>query len=77
MFINNVNWKTVLGFMLAVWAINFLLWGNPANAASLKMTAKTERPYTELIFPPKGKDWGCGVGRPVAKTKSGKKFCPK
>ena len=76
MFINNLNWKTVLGFMLAVWAISFMLWGQPANAAILKQTAKAE-PYTDLRYPPRGKNWGCGVDRPVAKTKSGKKFCPR
>ena len=47
-----------------------------AYAGILKLTAKTERPYAELVFPPKGKNWGCGVDRPVAKTNSGKKFCP-
>jgi hypothetical protein len=77
MFINNLSWKTVLGFMLAVWAISFMLWGSPAEAANLKLTAKTERPYTDLRYPPKNKNWGCGVGRPVAKTKSGKLFCPR
>ena len=77
MFINNLSWKTVLGFMLAVWAISFMLWGNPAEAANLKLTAVTERPYTDLRYPPKGKNWGCGVGRPIAKTKSGKLFCPR
>ena len=76
MFINDLNWKTVLGFMLAVWAISFMLWGQPANAGILKLTAKTERPYAELVFPPKGKNWGCGVDRPVAFTKNGRKFCP-
>ena len=77
MFINNLSWKKVLGFMLAVFAISLMLWGQPANAGILKLTAKTERPYAELVFPPKGKNWGCGVDRPVATTKGGKKFCPK
>ena len=77
MFINNFSWKTVMGFMLAVFAISLTLWGSPANAGILKLTAKDARPYAELVFPPKGKNWGCGVNRPVAKTKNGRKFCPK
>lgn len=77
MCINNFSWKTVTGFMIAVWAISFMLWGSPANAGILKLTAKDARPYAELVFPPKGKNLGCGVDRPVAKTKGGKKFCPK
>ena len=77
MCINNFSWKTVTGFMLAVFAISLTLWGQPANAGILKLTAKTELPYAELVFPPKGKNWGCGVNRPVATTKNGRKFCPK
>ena len=76
MFISNLSWKTVTAFMLAVWLIAYTMI-TPAEAANLKLTAQTDRPYAHLIFPPKGVDWGCGKGKPVAKTKSGAKFCPK
>ena len=75
------GWKAVMGIMLAVWLLAVWLIAyatmTPAEAANLKLTAQTDRPYEKLIFPPKGVDWGCGKGRPVTKTKSGAKFCPK
>jgi hypothetical protein len=67
--VGNMSVKTVVFVLFVVWVVSMAAFSQESSAA-------TVRPYTHIQSPPKGVDWGCGVGRPIAKTRSGTVFCP-
>jgi len=75
-FINGLSWQTVVSFLLAVWLISLAVF-SPAEAANKELKKPTEGQKVDKKRIPLDREWVCGKGRPLARTKSGQRYCPK